>query len=1615
MEAGDSVRSRQELLAEIAQLRSELAVARQARAGGAFHDRSDRQGLARADGATVAAEAAVGNSSDLMLAAVLDGTGDVVFVKGADGRYLLMNRVGAQLVGRPAAKLVGASNDELFPGESPARQAAVRADDERAMRLPPGQSLRLHETVVTPHGPRHYLTTKSPYRDAAGQVIGVVGVARDVTELIEGNEALQRAKAAAEAGEARFRELADTMLQIVWTARPDGHVDYYNRRWYDVAGAPRDRFGDESWAPAIHPDDLPAVADRWAAAVRSGEPMTANEFRLFDARTGGYRWYLGRATPVRDGDGAVVRWVGTTTDIHDRKAAEQAAVENERRHRALFEALPTIAWVNRPDGAVEYFNQLWTQYTGLSDRPTGLEWLSAVHPDDAPRAVAVRSAAIARGEGYEVDLRFRRAADGAYRWHQARVVPLHDAAGRRFAWLGTAADVDDLYRAQEAVRASERKLRVTLEGARVGVWHWDVAADAVDWSPEIHAMLGTDPSAGPLRYVDWLDRLHPDDRADAERAWRDAVAARADKFRHEFRVTHPALGLRWIEDVARIEYGPDGAPTRLDGVNIDVTERRRTEQAVRDGQAKLRAIINGSTAVIYAKDLDGRYLLVNHHWERLFGVTAEQTVGLTDYDFFPPETSDAVRANDRRVLAQGHTVEVEEVVRHPDGSVHTYISLKFPLADAAGTVYGVCGVSTDITERKRADADHRESRERLQAALTASGTGTFRWDIRTGGLTFDENLDRMFGLPPGQTVRAYDEFLARIHPDDRDRVAAAGARCREHGGDFDEEYRVVRPDGSVRWVDDKGRTFRGPDGQPAYMTGACVDVTHRKRAERDLRERDEFNRAVFDSSPDCLKVLDADGRLLAMNAAGMCLMEIDDFGAVAAQEWWSLWPEDSRRRVRAAVVAAQTGGSDRFQAFCPTAKGTMKWWDVIVTPVRAADGHVRQLISVSRDITALKQAEEVVREGERRIRLLLDSTAEGIYGIDRAGNCTFANSACARLLGYAGPDDLVGRNMHALVHHRRPDGAGYALDDCPIHRALREHRGVHVDDEVFWRKDGTSLPVEYWSYPAIAREGQVEAAVVTFFDTTDRRRAEDALRASEARFRQMADAMPQMVWVTRADGHHEYYNRRWYDFTGVPAGATDGDAWDTVLHPDDRDRAWARWRHSLATGEPYEVEYRLRHRTGEYRWTLGRALAIRDDGAATATAGPVARWVGTCTDVHEQTLLRDALDRARNEAERANRAKDEFLAALSHELRTPLAPVLLTTQMLEGDPSLPDDLRRDMGVIRRNVEIEVRLIDDLLDLTRVARGKVHLQSAAADLHDVVRHAVDTCRDDTFVQKRLDLRLDLAAADAGVWADAPRLAQVFWNLVKNAVKFTPAGGAITVRTANPAPGRVAVAVTDTGCGIDPGVLPAIFNAFEQGGPDVTRQFGGLGLGLAISRALVDLHGGEITVASAGKGHGATFTVTLPTCPLPATPAPVGTGAPAAATVSPARRAPDRNPRILLVEDHRQSGQVLRRLLTRLGYDVEWADTAAAALRAADHVAAAPHRPFDLVISDLGLPDATGHDLMRELRRRHNLRGIALSGYGMDDDLARSTDAGFLRHLVKPVSLPLLQATLQDLVG
>lgn len=540
--------------------------------------------------------------------------------------------------------------------------------------------------------------------------------------------------------------------------------------------------------------------------------------------------------------------------------------------------------------------------------------------------------------------------------------------------------------------------------------------------------------------------------------------------------------------------------------------------------------------------------------------------------------------------------------------------------------------------------------------------------------------------------------------------------------------------------------------------------------------------------------------------------------------------------------------------------------------------------------------------------------------------------------------------------------------------------------------------VDYLFKDRLARLGEaIRQAIEDRRLRDDKRRAEEASRESEERARLALEAGRMGVVQIDLESNTVSLDSNTRELFGLGPGDNAVPV-ATILgriHPDDRARVRDEIMHTLQADGTFEIEFRAIASDGSDCWLVTRGRVLRD------AEGCPLRVLAVIVEISQRKRAEQELARARDAAEAASRAKDEFLAALSHELRTPLNPVLLLASEKETSLAVPEELRADFGLIRQNVELEARLIDDLLDLSRIVAGRLLLSEETLDVHEVLRQSIQIVQGDV-EKKRLRLAIHLNAAKHMARGDPVRLQQVFWNLLKNAVKFTPNGGAIEVCSRNDAAMRaLQIEFRDTGIGMTEEELQSAFQTFAKGthggASDPRHRFGGLGVGLTICKALVEMHHGRITAASAGRGRGAVFTVELPltsiktVAPSDQAPPPLE-GEPAAA----------RGLAILLVEDHRPTRLTLARILARRSHRITEADTVSAARQAVEQ------GKFDLILSDIGLPDGTGYDLLTELRARGDTTpAVALSGFGMEADVKRSLECGFSAHLTKPVEIQTLE--------
>ncbi|MGF1939579.1 MAG: PAS domain-containing protein [Nostoc sp. ChiQUE02] len=804
-----------------------------------------------------------------------------------------------------------------------------------------------------------------------------------------------------------------------------------------------------------------------------------------------------------------------------------------------------------------------------------------------------------------------------------------------------------------------------------------------------------------------------------------------------------------------------------------------------------------------------------------------------------------------------------------------------------------------------------------------------------------------------------------------------------------------------------------------FGTHIASIVFERDRSNLALRESEELKQRILESSNDCIKVLTLDGRFLFMNTGGTHLFEMDDPTSLLNAQWLSFWEGEDQKNAMAAIAAAKVGDVGRFQGYCPTAKGTPKWWDVVVTPIRDASGQITQLLSISRDITEVKRIETLRQQAEMKLReahVQLESAlvAGAVYTwrwnilTDRV----IVNTAFAHLFAIDPVDaTTTGLPIEFFIN------AMYKEDRLLVVAAINQviETGEEYASEYRVR---TASGEERWlnargraEYDAAGNPVSFPGALV---DITDRKLAEASLRQLSAeieeqlrKFDAVVSSVPDFIYTFDLSGRFTYVNQPLLDLWQKTLAKSVGKNFFELDYPTElAARLQRQIQEVITTRQPLkdETPYTSAFGTRAYEYIFVPLFDV--EGAVSAVAGTTRDITDRKRSEAEREQLLQREQAARETAERANQIKDEFLAVLSHELRSPLNPILGWTSLLRNGRLDVAKTSYALETIERNAKLQVQLIEDLLDISRILRGKLSLNVMPVDLSVVIKAALETVRLATEA-KSLQIQMKLSQQVVTINADAGRLQQVLWNLLSNAVKFTPNGGQITVALTI-AENHAQIQVSDTGKGINPDFLPYIFEHFRQEDGATTRKFGGLGLGLAIARQIVELHGGTIQVESSGEGQGATFIVKLP---LPRNKNYETRDEPIAVLPT-LQDLPLSNVQVLVVDDDTDTREFIVFVLELAGAIVTSVPSAIAALEVL------AQSKLDVLVSDIGMPEMDGYMLMRQIRAMEQgkpIPAVALTAYAGETDRHQALLAGFQKHVSKPIEPEMLVQTIISLIA
>ena len=659
--------------------------------------------------------------------------------------------------------------------------------------------------------------------------------------------------------------------------------------------------------------------------------------------------------------------------------------------------------------------------------------------------------------------------------------------------------------------------------------------------------------------------------------------------------------------------------------------------------------------------------------------------------------------------------------------------------------------------------------------------------------------------------------------------------------------------------------------------------------------------------------------------------------------------------------------------------------DLVYLPLLDENGTCERVLGHGIDVTVhvkkRKQAEEALRKSEERFRQALEIDTIGVIFFDGEGGITEVNDAFLEMSRFDQHDEHAGLGHCNIV--TPPEWRELAS------RAIREFKSTGQTvayEKEFRRSDGS----RWWGL-FTAKQLDADESVGYVIDITKRQRAEQNLRESEARFRALAEASPALIWQVDARGHAVYLNQPYLDMFGMSACELMPDGWQSRLHPEDSPGYIAALEQAVREQSRLQHRVRVRNAQGEWRWLKSYALPWFT--AADEYAGHVAVSIDITEAVNAETALLEA-----------DRRKDEFLATLAHELRNPLAPISNALALIarpDGEAALPHLL----PVITRQVDYMVRLVDDLLEISRITSGKVELRRAAVDLNTVLRNAVEASMA-LIDENRHKLSLSFPETSLMVYGDAVRLEQVFTNLLNNAARYTPRGGQIWVSARRDGDGAI-ISVRDNGIGILPDMLPRLFDMFAQERRIATGAQEGLGIGLHLVQRLVKMHGGSVEAHSGGKDQGTEIVVRLP---LSETQTSAISAAPESTTAPASTASASRPMRVLVVDDNHDAGEVLAMLLESMGFEARAVDSGPAAL------AALPDYQPNVILMDIGMPGMSGYDVARHIREQpqyEHIKLVALTGWGQEKDRRLSRESGFDHHLTKPVDFKVLKSLITSI--
>ncbi|RLP55060.1 MAG: PAS domain S-box protein [Ketobacter sp.] len=1373
----------------------------------------------------------------------------------------------------------------------------------------------------------------------------------------------------------------------------------------------------------VHPDDRAFVRAAIEKAAASGSEFHF-EFRIQRPDNGETVWFEQWGYAIVDESRNSVRVDGVAMDVTERKVSETALHKSENHLRAVIENTPECIKIVDKQGTLLQMNDAGQQMIEVSKgaRVIGGCVYDLIAPEyrDAFKAFNERICAGERGE-LEFDIIGYR---GTRRHMESHAVPLKRSNGD-FVQLALTRDISPRRRAETALRNERDLLSITLRSIGDAVIATDSRACITNMNAVAEALTGWtlkqalgQPLESVFRIINETSREKVENPA--LKALRDGVVVGLanhtlliHKLGHEFP----------IDDSAAPIISHDGKLLGCVLVFRDISERKIMENALRESEAHFRHMADNAPTMLWVSDPEGACTFLSRGWYEYTGQTETEGLGLGWLAAVHPGDRDRIGAIYRDANREQREFSFDYRLKGHNGEYRWAIDTGRPRYDARSKFLGFVGAVFDVHERKLAEGFRSGQAQILEMITTEQKLDTILPELvglienQIAGALGSILLLNASGtqLVTGSAPRlpeAYSQAIDAIDvgPDagaygaaiySRRRVIVEdigssplweGFRELAHGSGLQACWSepITAADGSLLGTfavyfkqvrcpkDEEIKTLESV----ARFAGIAID---RPRAQQSLREREQrfrvFTQAtsdmVFRVSADWHEVQQIEGRAFIRDANRPSNKWIENY----------IHPDDLTTALDEVTSASSNKQVLEFEHRVIRQDGALGWTLTRAIPILSESGDIIEWFGAATDITERKKAQEAQIRNAETFATLVEQSPLGIYVVDSDFRIMLAS--LGSMPAFQNVQPVIGRDFAEVMRTIWPPS--FAEDAIRIFRhTLNTGEPYLAPSLTEQRKDlGEQQSYEWQVNRIVLADGRF-GVVCYYYDSTRLQAALQALGESEERFRMLADNMSQLAWTCEVLGKVTWFNQRWLDYIGKPFDEMEGEGWLQTIHPDHLDQVKASIANARQSGEVWEDTFPLLGDDGQYRWFLSRAIPIRDERDI------IVYWFGTNTDISElretQQLLQEADER-----------KNEFLATLAHELRNPLAPIRTGLDFLRMTKANPVNVDETLSTMERQTLQLITLVDDLLDVSRITRGKLELRRASVALSDIVKSAVEASNP-FIVDSGHRLTVRLPESPVYLHADPHRMAQVISNVLNNAAKYTPDGGEIQLMVI-PNGGWVDISVTDNGIGIPPAMLERIFDMFTQIEHPIERTYAGLGIGLTLVKRLVEMHGGRISVQSEGELKGSKFVVRLPVLQKSNTesdPVPVDQ----------ASLDMTSELRIVIADDNKDAASTLSQLIEILGHEVFIAHDGWDAIQLAEKV-----QP-DVILMDIGMPNMNGYEATREIRLRPwgiGITIIALTGWGQSEDRRKTAEAGFDHHLVKPLDLNELTSLLSNLSG